>query len=233
MKTNAGPRRHLESCAQVPACPLCRSPGAQPLVSVQERDYWRCRTCEARFLDPGQLPAPEEELAHYRQHENDPGDPGHRRFLSRLAEPLLARLESGRQGLDYGCGLGPTLAAMLRESGQEVALYDPFFHRDPAALARRYDFIVCSETAEHFHRPAEEFERFRALLRPGGWLAVMTCFQTDDARFADWHYRRDPTHVIFYREASFRWIAASFGWRCEVPGKDVALLRKPPEGDAV
>ena len=39
------------------------------------------------------------------------------------------------------------------------------------------------------------------LVRPGGWLAVMTCFQTDDARFAGWHYRKDPTHVVFYREA--------------------------------
>ncbi|MEX0922861.1 MAG: class I SAM-dependent methyltransferase [Rhodovibrionaceae bacterium] len=200
---------------------------------MQERDYWRCGTCEVRFLDPEQLPIPEEELAHYRQHENDPGDARHRKFLSRLAEPLLARLERGRQGLDYGCGPDPTLAAMLRESGQEVALYDPFFRRDRAALERSYDFIVCSETAEHFHRPAEEFARFRTLLRPGGWLAVMTCFQNDDAAFADWHYRRDPTHVIFYRELSFRWIAARFGWRCEIPGKDVALLRKPPEDAAV
>lgn len=45
----------------------------------------------------------------------------------------------------------------------------------------------------------------------------MTCFQTDDARFAAWHYRRDPTHVVFYRESAFRRIAERFGWRCEVP----------------
>jgi hypothetical protein len=55
----------------------------------------------------------------------------------------------------------------------------------------------------------------------------MTCFQTDDARFGSWHYRRDPTHVIFYREETMRHLADLFGWTCEIPEKDVALMRKP------
>ncbi|MBS0543647.1 MAG: methyltransferase domain-containing protein, partial [Proteobacteria bacterium] len=80
---------------------------------------------------------------------------------------------------------------------------------------------------EHFHHPAEEFARLDALLRPGGWLGIMTCFQTDDARFARWHYRRDPTHVVFYREATFRVIARRHGWVCEIPAKDVVLMCKP------
>ncbi len=115
---------------------------------------------------------------------------------------------------------------MLREAGHEVALYDPFFAPDAAVLERRYDFITCTEAAEHFHDPAGEFDRFDRMLRPGGWLALMTCFQTDDARFARWHYRRDPTHVVFYRAATFQCIARRFGWQCEVPCKDVVLMRK-------
>ncbi len=55
----------------------------------------------------------------------------------------------------------------------------------------------------------------------------MTCFQTDDARFARWHYRRDPTHVVFYREETLRLLAARRGWEIDVPCKDVALLRRP------
>ncbi|MBN2536972.1 methyltransferase domain-containing protein, partial [candidate division WOR-3 bacterium] len=89
-----------------------------------------------------------------------------------------------------------------------------------------YDFITCCETAEHFHRPADEFERLDRLLLPGGRLGVMTRFLADDVRFADWAYRRDPTHVVFYREATFRCLAARLGWECEFPGPDVALLRK-------
>ncbi|MGM0583833.1 MAG: class I SAM-dependent methyltransferase [Pseudomonadota bacterium] len=208
------------------ACPLCGG-GAAHFLSVGGRDYFRCPDCAARFLHPGQNPSREAERAHYRLHENAPDDPGYRRFLSKLADPLLARLPPASRGLDYGCGPGPALAAMLREAGHEVALHDPFFAPDPAPLARQHDFVACTETAEHFHRPAEEFARLRGLVRPGGWLALMTCFQTEDARFAGWHYRKDPTHVIFYREETFRHLARLWGWSCEIPAKDVVLMRRP------
>ncbi|WP_163269255.1 class I SAM-dependent methyltransferase [Chelativorans alearense] len=211
------------------ACPVCRAPAPRPFLSLEGRDYWRCAICEARFLDPRYYPSREAERAHYLHHENRPDDPQYRRFLSKIADPLMERLEPGARGLDYGCGPGPALAAMLKEAGHPMALYDPFFHPDPAVLNWVYDFVTCTETAEHFHHPAEEFDRLGGLLRPGGWLAIMTCFQTEDERFADWRYRRDPTHVVFYREATMRFIAGSRGWACEVPAKDVALMRKPPE----
>jgi SAM-dependent methyltransferase len=207
---------------------VCRAMGAECFLSIEGRDYWRCRVCAARFLAPAERPERQDEYDHYLCHENDPDDAGYRRFLSRLAEPLLERLGPGLHGLDYGCGPGPALAAMLREAGHHMAVYDPFFRPDPAPLARSYDFVTCSEVIEHFHDPAGEFDRLDALLRPGGWLATMTCFQDDDARFADWHYRRDPTHVVFYREATLHHIAAQRGWCCEIPAKDVALMRKPP-----
>jgi SAM-dependent methyltransferase len=212
------------------ACPVCRARSPLPFMRVGALDYWRCDTCEARFLDPRHFLSPDDELAHYRNHENVVDDPGYRRFLGTLATPLLERLAPGSRGLDYGCGPGPALAAMLREAGHEVALHDPFFHPVPAALAATYDFITCTETAEHFHHPAAEFDRLDDMLAPGGLLAVMTSFQTDDARFAAWHYRRDPTHVVFYREATFRAIAAQRGWSCEFPAKDVAIMRKPELG---
>lgn len=212
-------------------CPVCRAEAVERFLSVEARDYWRCRTCAARFLDPAHRPDRRAEHDHYLCHENDPDDAGYRRFLSRLAGPLLERLGPGLCGLDYGCGPGPALAAMLRDAGHDMTVYDPFFRPDPAPLGRSYDFITCSEVIEHFHDPAREFDRLDALLRPGGWLAVMTCFQDDDARFAGWHYRRDPTHVVFYREATLRHIAAQRGWRCEIPAKDVALMRKPARAD--
>ena len=145
-------------------------------------------------------------------------------------DPLLARLAVPSRGLDYGCGPRPALAAMLEEAGHAVALYDPFFQPEPAPLGQRYDFVTCTEAAEHFHRPAATFEQIMGLVRPGGWLALMTCFQTDDARFANWHYRRDPTHVVFYRETTLRHLAAAHGWSCTVPAKDVALMQAPAQG---
>jgi 2-polyprenyl-3-methyl-5-hydroxy-6-metoxy-1,4-benzoquinol methylase len=167
------------------------------------------------------------ELAHYQQHQNDPDDSRYRAFLSKLADPLLAKLSPGMSGLDYGCGPGPALAAMLTEAGLEMSLYDPLFHHDSNALQQRYDVVTLSEVAEHFFDPALEFEKLDRLLRPGGWLGVMTCFQTEDDRFADWHYRRDPTHVVFYRARTFEVIAEQRGWSLEIPRKDVVLMQKP------
>ncbi len=207
-------------------CPLCRATTVSSLMEIDGRAYWRCEVCALRFLDPRQLPGAEEERAQYRHHQNHPGDPDYRRFLSKLAAPLLEKLSPGLSGLDYGCGPGPALAMMLEEAGHRMALYDPLFFPDEAALATTYDVITCTEVAEHFHCPAEEFDRLDRLLRPRGWLGLMTCFQTDDERFAAWHYRRDPTHVVFYREATMLHLARMRGWICHIPVKNVALMQK-------
>ena len=208
-------------------CPVCRMPGPASFAEIGGQGYWRCDGCEARGLNPAHHPDPATEKAEYDRHENRVDDPGYRRFLSKLHDALRPCLAAGAAGLDYGCGPGPALAAMLREAGFEMALYDPFYHPDPGALRRRYDFVTCSEVIEHFHDPADAFDRLATLLRPGGWLAVMTCFQTDDAAFGNWHYRKDPTHVVFYRAATLKHVAAARGWSCIIPRKDVALMRVP------
>lgn len=201
-------------------------------MSVRDRDYWKCPSCMARFLDPAQRPARDDEYKHYLTHENDPDDPRYRKFLNKLAEPLMDKLEPGMHGLDYGCGPGPALVEMLRKAGYQMSLYDPFFSPDRVVLERSYDFITSTETIEHFHDPASEFDRLDEMLKPGSWLGLMTSFQTDDALFADWHYIKDPTHVVFYRDITLRTIAARRGWDCEIPAKNVALLYKRPHGSS-
>jgi SAM-dependent methyltransferase len=214
----------------VDGCPLCHGREVAVFVIADEKTYRRCRTCLLTFLDPAHRLTRETEHVHYLSHENEVDDLGYRKFLARLAEPLLMRLAAdmaaGARGLDYGCGPGPALAAMLREAGHDVAIYDPFFAADDHVLHETYDFVTCTEVAEHFHDPAREFEQFDRLLKPGGWLAVMTCFQTDDDRFARWHYRLDPTHVVFYKRETLEFMAERLGWAFECPAKDVVMMRK-------
>jgi len=161
----------------------------------------------------------------YRLHQNVVDDPGYRRFLSRLADPLCAQLQAGACGLDFGCGPGPALSELMRERGHPTALYDPLFFPDPSTLQQRYAFICCSEVAEHFRQPRCEFQRLRALLAPGGVLAVMTQWRRDEAEFAGWRYVHDPTHVCFYRERTLRWIADLMDLRVVHCAANVALLR--------
>jgi SAM-dependent methyltransferase len=207
-------------------CTVCRQGELRDFAEIEGRLYHRCPSCQATLLAAEHLPTSEIERAHYLHHENDVMDPGYRAFASKLVEPLAGKLEQGARGLDYGCGPGPVAAVMLRERGFAVELFDPFFVPDEAALARTYDFILCVEVVEHFHRPADEFDRLGAILNPGGILAIMTCFQDDDDAFARWHYRRDPTHVAFYREQTLGHVASQRGWSCEFPARDVALLKR-------
>lgn len=197
------------------------------LIDRDNKAYHRCAACQATFLDPARFLTPDAEYAHYLTHENSVDDAGYRAYLSKLAEPLLARLGPASSGLDYGCGPAPALACMMREAGHVVSVFDPFFEADKSPLARSYDFVTCTETVEHFHQPAVEFKRLSGLLKPGGVLAVMTIFQTDDSRFANWRYRHDPTHVVFYREHTFAVLAQILEMQCEIIARDVVFLSKP------
>lgn len=208
------------------ACPLCEGARISPYARVSGRAYHRCGACDLVFLDPAHRIDPVAERARYETHENDPTDPRYRNFLDRLAAPLAERVAPGAEGLDYGSGPGPTLSVMLEERGLLMSIYDPFFAPEREALGRTYDLVTCSETAEHFFNPAAELRRLDALLRPGGWLGIMTGVLTDDVVFEDWWYARDPTHVCFYAPSTLRWIAEDRAWTLERPSLNVALFRK-------
>lgn len=211
-----------------PKCPLCGAPGGRLACLDLRRDwcYFRCPRCELSWRDPASYPDPQSERGQYELHENAPDDPGYQRFLARLADPLSERLPAGAHGLDYGCGPEPVLAEMLRGRGFPMRYHDPFFHPDPEALRQRHDFVVCSETAEHFHDPGREFARLAEMLQPEGWLGLMTGIRDQPARFGRWHYRLDPTHVCFYAPNTLAWLAAEYDWEIRYRAGDVTLFQK-------
>ena len=207
-------------------CSLCGSADLFRLAVIEARTYWRCHECGLIFLSPEHYLSPAAERARYLHHENDPKDAGYRKFLSRLADPLIPRLRSGSAGLDYGCGPGPTLSVMLEERGFPMRIYDPYFAPESEVLEQRYDFITCTETIEHFFVPGEELERLNGLIKSGGWLAVMTEMLESDDQFPGWYYHRDPSHVCFFKRETMDWIARRFGWKAEYPGQNVVLFQK-------
>jgi len=206
------------------ACPLC---GEQTTLYFKDywRDYLQCRQCELVHVEPAKWPDVQAERAHYDLHNNQVDDPAYRAFLARLATPLLNRLPPHSEGLDFGCGPGPALATMLEEAGHRVALHDVFFRPNPSALERQYDFITATEVLEHLHRPSEELDRLWRCLKSGGWFGIMTRRLPEKAAFDRWHYRRDPTHVLFFADQTFRWLAARWLAEMELMGKDVVIFR--------
>ena len=208
-------------------CSLCGNRDVRNYAQLDGQRYFQCHACRLTWLDPAQLPDAEDERAHYDLHENDVSDVNYRAFLRRLTRPLLEKLAPASYGLDFGCGPGPALAEMLSEAGHAMEIYDPFFANDEDLLEEQYDFVTCTEVVEHFHAPGEEFEKFELLLRPGGWLGIMTTWLTDDIDFSQWHYRRDPTHVCFYHPDTFNVWAQRVGWEILFPDDNIVLLRKP------
>ena len=210
------------------ACPLCTSPSTSLLHKGGKasgfRDFLHCDTCDLVFVPRGLLLSPDQQRARYLEHNNDVQDPDYRKFLGRLYDQLRPHIEVGAKGLDYGCGTGPALVAMMREDGFEVEMYDVFFHSDEGVLDEAYDFITCTETVEHFSDPAGEFRRLASLLRIPGWLGVMTGILTDWSQFPGWYYHHDPTHVNFFSRRTMDWIAHQQGWEAFFPSDNVTLF---------
>lgn len=207
-----------------PKCPLCYAAGPRSVESGDGQDYFACRVCDLIYLTHSQRISAADERARYELHDNARDDPGYVLFLRRLADPLVERLRPGARGLDFGCGPTPVLSEMLTAAGFPCAAYDPFFAPDETLLDERYDFITCSEVVEHAHDPARMFAKLRRMLAPGGVLGVMTMFHPGKDAFADWWYRRDPTHVCFYTAETMRCIGKRHKWRTELPQPNVTIF---------
>jgi SAM-dependent methyltransferase len=196
-----------------PGCPLCGAKEPRVFHADRQRRYWHCASCDLRFLDPACRLSSEAERQRYLLHENDVDDPGYRSFVQPLHDYIVEHVAAGSLGLDFGAGTVPLLTRMLSDSGYRIEPFDPFFHPFPELLERTYDFIVACEVVEHLFDPQTELARLHAQLRAGGLLVLMTALWSPEIDFASWHYRRDPTHVAFYSEASSHWIAERFGFR--------------------
>lgn len=207
-------------------CPFCAGAAVSDYHRDKRRSYLQCGDCALVFVPVLYHFSAAAERAEYDLHENNMHDVGYRTFLTRLVDPLLDRLEVGAKGLDFGCGPGPALAAMLEEAGYEVALFDPFYFPDRSVLEPHYDFICATEVVEHLREPGKEIEHLWQQLLPGGSLAIMTKLVRDRAAFAAWHYKNDPTHVSFFSRATWLWWASRNSAVVEFVGADVIFLRR-------
>ncbi len=172
--------------------------------------------------------------------------------LTRLFRRRRARFLSGRAArgpvLDVGCGRGIMLAA-LRRLGYEARGQE--LNASAACHARRvlgldvstgdflvavlepdyYQAVIFWHSLEHFPDPAEALVRARALLRPGGVLAVaVPNFDSLQARLfgRHWFHLDLPRHYFHFGARSLQALLARHGFR--VVRTDHFCLEQNPFG---
>ena len=208
------------------ACPLCNTNQKLAFLSDAEREYYRCSCCDLIFVPREYHLSEIDQRARYDSHNNDPGDLRYRNFFKQLLVPLLAILPSNSYGLDFGSGPGPTLSLMLEECGHNVDLYDKFYAQNDAVFQNRYDFITATEVVEHLPNPLKDLEALVKILQKGGILAIMTEIVSPQLDFTNWYYKNDPSHVCFYSEKTFLYLANLLGLEIMTLSERVIVLRK-------
>ncbi|KUI96834.1 class I SAM-dependent methyltransferase [Vibrio sp. MEBiC08052] len=208
------------------SCPLCGAESLGIYHRDKRRDYWQCHQCHLVSVAPAFHLDAESEKSIYDLHENDPSDMGYRRFLSRLTVPLAERIAPDAHGLDFGCGPGPTLSLMMEELGFRMAVYDVFYFPQQTVLESTYDFMTATEVIEHLHTPGQVWQQWLSLVKPGGYIGIMTKLVKNLDAFTRWHYKNDLTHVSFFSRETFCFLAERDALEIEFIGSDVILLRK-------
>lgn len=207
-------------------CRLCLSNNELIEISGKDnREYILCDNCKLVNVHPEYFLNEQEEKERYLEHQNGIHHKGYVDFLNRAIDPALDYLNSGMIGLDYGCGYAPTISKLLRRRGIRCENYDPIFFKK--TLTKKYDFIFSTEAFEHFFHPMKEMEKLMDLLKPGGYLIIMSERWTEEEKFNSWYYTTDPTHVAFYHNETFDFICNKYALdKIYDDGSRVIILRK-------
>lgn len=207
-------------------CKVCKNSNLKIFLKSGKLIYWECKVCGSKFLDPKNYISNSDEKKHYLKHDNSITDQNYKNFLLKLFEPFKDKISTSDIGLDYGCGFAPALANIFKSYDFKVELYDPFFFPNKDVLLKKYKFITCSEVVEHFFNPYDEFDKIDNLLDNNSWFGVMTTFLPKDDLFENWYYRRDPTHVVFYKKQTFQLIGFQRNWQVFFPSENIVLFHK-------
>ena len=184
-------------------CPLCKNHG-KPFYGDE---FFLCNNCSGLYKNSKNYIDERAEKRRYKEHNNDVNDVRYQNFVSPITTYVLTNFKPYHSGLDFGSGTAPVISKLLQDKGYNIHQFDPFFSNKVELLNETYDYIVCCEVIEHFHKPDVEFELLHKMLNSNGVLICMTYLYEKDIDFKSWNYKNDPTHVFIYRRETINFIA--------------------------
>jgi len=207
-------------------CPLCDGVEICELFEANGRTFFECIDCDILLASATSKLTHAEELNRYQRHNNAADNTGYIAYLSKLTQQLIPHLTPAARGLDFGSGPTVILSTILEQQGFLVQNYDPFFGPALNENLAPFDFITCCETAEHFEFPTREFKLMNSIVKPGGFIAIMTNLREGERRSAAWWYLRDVTHRCFYSRKTFEFLATSISWDLISILDDVIIFKR-------
>ncbi len=203
-------------------CTLCNT----PLTNHVDEYFFICDNCGAYLKKYPFYLSPEKEKERYQKHQNNVNDIHYQIFTSPITHAILQKQSPNDLGLDYGCGNAPVISKQLMDKGYNVKLYDPFFYYNEDYLNFSYDYIFSCEVFEHFHSPKQEIEKLLSILKPNGYLYIMTHLYHSDIDFKNWYYRRDPTHVFIFTIKTIEYISEKFSLNIQSLTERLIIMKK-------
>ncbi|MCL1117912.1 methyltransferase domain-containing protein [Shewanella aestuarii] len=211
-------------------CPLCTHQ-VRFFIQDKKRAFYTCPECGIVIADPKSHLMPNIEKQRYGRAPKS----AKQRQLSQFIMPLLEQINQQQagalSGLNFGRLLDLQCLQKIEQSGHSVNQYDPFFAADHRVLQKSYDFVCSYKVFEHFRNPSKEWQLLTRLVKPGGWLAISTPLLTDLNHFDKWHYKNNPTHVSFYQQQTFEYLAENSEFTLLFASQALILMQKSSGSD--
>ncbi|XMB85116.1 class I SAM-dependent methyltransferase [Mycoplasmatota bacterium WC44] len=190
-------------------CKLCGSKTKTEYDKQTKCHFHFCDKCGFIYKEDDDLIDVSLEMDHYSKHDNNFENKGYVKMFNDLLDQIDDYIDYSGLILDYGCGPGPVLSELMKQRGGTVKTYDLYFPHSEDYSEYHYDIITVTEVIEHFKQPLKDLKKIVNLLKPNGKLVIRTMFIQEP--FFDWWYRRDYTHVTYYNDKVFEFIAEKFG----------------------
>jgi len=187
-------------------CPICGTKQIKTIAGDFELLY--CQNCGLYSKDEKTFLNPIDEFKRYDQHSSI-GDEHYKSFMNEFVLTAVFPFVNQGIAIDYGAGKTGVIKSILEASGFKCESYDPYFDKDKSTLNQTYDLLVSTEVVEHFQAIMLEWKKMVDLVKPNGFIAIMTQFAKED--LGNWWYLRDQTHYHFYQQRTFDYIAKTLG----------------------
>ncbi len=209
-------------------CLICNNICSSFEDSRQNILYYECGSCQFVMKSSENFSDFIEQKQRYDLHNNSEESEGYKAYFQRFLDFVLPDIPKPTRALDFGCGASSLLAQMLIKDNIKTDFYDPIYYPKEVYRDNSYDLIVSVEVFEHLHNPKDIFKMLVERLNPNGYLAIQTAFYLNDRdRFLSWHYRLDPTHVVFFSLNSLKVLASEFGMRViKDDNKQMVLMQR-------